>query len=171
MHAFIHSFNLFDLRTIISLPLPLLMWTGATGTIPCSAYSPSLRMEAISFSGTLENIYQTTWCHFPEGSTVHTHCLENLKSHIRIVFFLFLLLWFLHIPVRNLYLHLTEVDKVLYSKISNYKLGDGLADYIFWPFSDIISNCYKEHFQKCYKFSLYRGCKVFTLPPSKIWEA
>jgi hypothetical protein len=27
------------------------------------------------------NIYQTRWCHIPEGSNLHSHCRENLKSH------------------------------------------------------------------------------------------
>jgi hypothetical protein len=28
------------------------------------------------------NFYQTTWHNFPEDSHLHTHCHENLKSHL-----------------------------------------------------------------------------------------
>jgi hypothetical protein len=31
---------------------------------------------------TLIPIYQTTWCHTPENSNLHSHRCRNLKSHL-----------------------------------------------------------------------------------------
>jgi hypothetical protein len=39
-------------------------------------------MEAARTSVTLVNCYQTTRCYNPEDSNLHTHCRENLKSHL-----------------------------------------------------------------------------------------
>jgi hypothetical protein len=39
-------------------------------------------MEAANTSEMLVNFYQTTQCNNPEDSHLHTHCCENLKSHI-----------------------------------------------------------------------------------------
>jgi hypothetical protein len=43
----------------------------------------ALMMEAGRTSETLVNFYQTTWHYNPEVSHLHTHCRENLKSHLR----------------------------------------------------------------------------------------
>jgi hypothetical protein len=40
----------------------------------------TLTMEALSFSETSANIYQTTHCNIREDSHLHTRCCENLKS-------------------------------------------------------------------------------------------
>jgi hypothetical protein len=39
-------------------------------------------MEAGGSSETLVSFYQTTWCNVLEDSHLHTHCHENLKSHL-----------------------------------------------------------------------------------------
>jgi hypothetical protein len=38
-------------------------------------------MEAICFSETSINFYQTKWHHIPEDDTLHSRHLENIKSH------------------------------------------------------------------------------------------
>jgi hypothetical protein len=43
--------------------------------------SIALMMEALSFSETSVNIYQTTRCNYPEDNHIHTRRRENLKSH------------------------------------------------------------------------------------------
>jgi hypothetical protein len=43
-----------------------------------------LMMEAVSISETSVNLYQTTWYNIQEDSHLHTHCCENLKSHLKI---------------------------------------------------------------------------------------
>jgi hypothetical protein len=42
----------------------------------------ALMMEAVHTSETLVNFNVTTWRYIPEDSKLHTHCCENLKSHI-----------------------------------------------------------------------------------------
>jgi hypothetical protein len=42
----------------------------------CSAYSFTLKMETVSSSETLLNLYQTTWCHIPDDTT------RNQDDHI-----------------------------------------------------------------------------------------
>jgi hypothetical protein len=37
-------------------------------------------MEAVQTSETLVNSYQSTQCHDPGDSHLHSHCCENLKS-------------------------------------------------------------------------------------------
>jgi hypothetical protein len=47
--------------------------------LPCmSCYSP-LKVEAVDFSETLVNFYQTTQWHTPEGRAPHSHCCESPK--------------------------------------------------------------------------------------------
>jgi hypothetical protein len=38
----------------------------------------------------LVNSYQSTQCYNPEHSHFHTHCRENLKSHLVIIYFFFM---------------------------------------------------------------------------------
>jgi hypothetical protein len=47
----------------------------------------AMMMKAASTSETSVNIYQTTRCNIQEGSHLHTHRCENLKSHryVRII--------------------------------------------------------------------------------------
>jgi hypothetical protein len=42
----------------------------------------ALMMEAASTSEMSVNFYQTMWHNNPEGCHLHTHCCENLKSHL-----------------------------------------------------------------------------------------
>jgi hypothetical protein len=44
-------------------------------------------MDAVSFSETSVNIYQTTWCNIPEDSHFDTRRRENLKHHAWTVIF------------------------------------------------------------------------------------
>jgi hypothetical protein len=46
-----------------------------------SAYSSTLKMEAMCFSQTLVDFQWTTWHYIPEDSTLHNHHCENLKSY------------------------------------------------------------------------------------------
>jgi hypothetical protein len=46
----------------------------------------ALMMEAARTSETLVNFYQTTLSYNPEVSHLRTHCRENLKSYLRILF-------------------------------------------------------------------------------------
>jgi hypothetical protein len=48
----------------------------------------ALMMEAANTSETSVNVYQTTQCNNPEDSYLHTRRLENLKSHLGILFLL-----------------------------------------------------------------------------------
>jgi hypothetical protein len=50
--------------------------------VSCSAYSSTLKMEAICTSETSVDIQQTTGRYIPQGSTLHNHHCENLKSYI-----------------------------------------------------------------------------------------
>jgi hypothetical protein len=50
--------------------------------VPCSAYSVTLKMEAIYSSETSVYFQRTTWCYIPEDRTLHNHSCENLKSYI-----------------------------------------------------------------------------------------
>jgi hypothetical protein len=43
--------------------------------------SSALKVEAADPFETLEMIYQTIRRHIPEGSKLHSHCSESLKSH------------------------------------------------------------------------------------------
>jgi hypothetical protein len=43
-------------------------------------------MEEVSSSEMLAKIYQTTWHYIIENSTLHSHCLENLKSRKSVYF-------------------------------------------------------------------------------------
>jgi hypothetical protein len=45
----------------------------------------ALMMEAAGSSETVVNFYQTPWRNNPEDGHLHTHCRENLKSHICII--------------------------------------------------------------------------------------
>jgi hypothetical protein len=42
-------------------------------------------MEAASTFKTSVNFYQTTQCNSPEDCHLHTHCRENLKSHLETI--------------------------------------------------------------------------------------
>jgi hypothetical protein len=42
----------------------------------------ALMMKAVSTSETWVNFYQTTWRNIAEDSHLHTHCHDNLKSHL-----------------------------------------------------------------------------------------
>jgi hypothetical protein len=42
--------------------------------------SLSLKMDALFLSKTGVNIYQTTWCHIPEDSTLHRYLCKNHSS-------------------------------------------------------------------------------------------
>jgi hypothetical protein len=47
------------------------------------AHNPeALMMKAVCASEILVNFYQTTKYNIPEDSHIHTHCCENLKSHL-----------------------------------------------------------------------------------------
>jgi hypothetical protein len=48
----------------------------------CSAYSSTLKMEAICSSETSVHIQRTTRRYIPEDSTLHNHRCEHLKSYI-----------------------------------------------------------------------------------------
>jgi hypothetical protein len=50
--------------------------------VSCSAYSSTLKIEAIYSLETLVDFKQTIWCHIPEDSTIHKHHCENLKPYI-----------------------------------------------------------------------------------------
>jgi hypothetical protein len=54
----------------------------AFGLVSCSAYSSTLKMEAICTSDTSVDFQRTTRHCIPEDSTVHNHRCENLKSYI-----------------------------------------------------------------------------------------
>jgi hypothetical protein len=49
--------------------------------LSCSAYSSTLKMEAICSSETSVGFQRTTWRYIPEDSTLHIHRCENLKSY------------------------------------------------------------------------------------------
>jgi hypothetical protein len=49
--------------------------------VSCSAYSSTLKMEAICSSETSVDIQQPTWRYIPEDSTLQNHRCENLKSY------------------------------------------------------------------------------------------
>jgi hypothetical protein len=53
----------------------------ASMLLSCSAYSSTLKMEAICSSETSVHFQQTTRRYIPEDSTLHNHCCENLKSY------------------------------------------------------------------------------------------
>jgi hypothetical protein len=44
-----------------------------------------LKMDAVRFSETLVNVYQTTWCHIRGDRALDSRLRENLKSHILIL--------------------------------------------------------------------------------------
>jgi hypothetical protein len=50
--------------------------------VSCSAYSATLKMEAICCSEMLVDIQWTTWHYIVENSILHNHCCENLKFYI-----------------------------------------------------------------------------------------
>jgi hypothetical protein len=50
--------------------------------VSCSAYSSTLKMEAICFSETSVDFQRTTWRYIQEDSTLHNQRCENLKSYI-----------------------------------------------------------------------------------------
>jgi hypothetical protein len=50
--------------------------------VSCSAYSSTLKIEAICSSETSVDFQQTTRRYIPEDSTLHNHRCENLKSYI-----------------------------------------------------------------------------------------
>jgi hypothetical protein len=54
--------------------------------VSCSAYSPTLKMEAICSSEMSVNFQRTTRRYIPEDSTLHNHCCENLKSYRGILY-------------------------------------------------------------------------------------
>jgi hypothetical protein len=43
----------------------------ANSLLGCTAYSSTLKLETVSFSGTLINLYQTMRHHFPEENAFH----------------------------------------------------------------------------------------------------
>jgi hypothetical protein len=47
--------------------------------VSCSAYSPTLRIEAICSSKTSVNFQRTTWRYITEDGTLHNHRCENLR--------------------------------------------------------------------------------------------
>jgi hypothetical protein len=49
--------------------------------VVCSAYPSTLKLEAVLPFETLVNFYQSTWCYTPEGSPLHSHRCDNLKSN------------------------------------------------------------------------------------------
>jgi hypothetical protein len=46
------------------------------------AYFSTLKMEAIRSSETPVHFTGSTWRHIPEDGILHSHCCENLKSHM-----------------------------------------------------------------------------------------
>jgi hypothetical protein len=65
-----------DLPHAVLLPYRLLL------LVPCMAYSSTLKMEAIWFSGT-SGCLQTTQCEHSEDRVMHSHLLEKLKFNTR----------------------------------------------------------------------------------------
>jgi hypothetical protein len=51
--------------------------------VSCSAYSSTLKMEAILSSETSVNFQRTAQRNITEDSTLHNHRCENLKSYIQ----------------------------------------------------------------------------------------
>jgi hypothetical protein len=49
--------------------------------VSCSAYSSTLKMEAIFSSETSAETRRTTRRHIPEDDSLHNHRCENLKSY------------------------------------------------------------------------------------------
>jgi hypothetical protein len=49
----------------------------------------ALMMKAVYTSETSAHFNVTTWHYIPEDSKLHTHCHENLKSHILYRYFVF----------------------------------------------------------------------------------
>jgi hypothetical protein len=54
--------------------------------VSCSAYSSTLKMEAICSSETSVDFQRTTQRYIPEDGTLHNHRCENLKSYITKLF-------------------------------------------------------------------------------------
>jgi hypothetical protein len=50
--------------------------------VPCSTHYLTLKMEAICSSETSVDFQQITQCYIPEGSTLHNHHHETLRSHM-----------------------------------------------------------------------------------------
>jgi hypothetical protein len=55
--------------------------TSILRTTACLAYSSTLRVDVVHSSKTLVNIEQNAWHNIPEDSTLHSHCIKNLKTH------------------------------------------------------------------------------------------
>jgi hypothetical protein len=50
--------------------------------VSCSAYSSTLKMEAVYYSETSVDFQRTTRRYIPEDGTLHNHRCKNLKSYI-----------------------------------------------------------------------------------------
>jgi hypothetical protein len=44
----------------------------------------TLMMKAVSFSELGGNIYESMWGNIPENNHLHTHFIENLRSHLNV---------------------------------------------------------------------------------------
>jgi hypothetical protein len=51
----------------------------------CSAYSLTLKMEAVHSSETLADFYQNIWYGMPEESTLHNQCHQNTRTHTVVI--------------------------------------------------------------------------------------
>jgi hypothetical protein len=70
-------------------------FTDVSGVLP--AFTISLITEEASTSETSIKFYQTTWCNISNGSRLHTHGPQNLKTHLFVNLFLWTEILCLHV--------------------------------------------------------------------------
>jgi hypothetical protein len=56
--------------------------------VSCSAYSSTLKVEAMYSSEAAIDFQRTTWRYIPEDSTLHNHRFDNLKSYIDNIYYI-----------------------------------------------------------------------------------